>query len=136
LPYFVYEIRPRKSHDAVIRVCDEAGKVIEAHEQVRRVQRVVSVTRNTKAATQRRVAADCKMPLSVRALLLLGVASSSRRGLLTSESPGFSQRPDLHAIARLDVYELLRHAGIFSATAPLILPSSRRFARTNPTKLR
>jgi hypothetical protein len=38
-----------RSHDAVIRVYDEAGNVIETHEHKGRFQRVVSITRTTKS---------------------------------------------------------------------------------------
>ena len=38
-----------RAHDAVIRVFDEAGNVIEAHEHGWRVQRAVSGLRETKS---------------------------------------------------------------------------------------
>jgi hypothetical protein len=38
-----------RSHDAVIRVFDHAGNVIETHEHAGDFQRVVSVTRETKS---------------------------------------------------------------------------------------
>jgi hypothetical protein len=37
------------AHDAVIRVYDEAGNVIEAHEHAGRFQRVVSISSKTKS---------------------------------------------------------------------------------------
>jgi CobQ-like glutamine amidotransferase family enzyme len=51
-----------RSHDAVIRVYDDAGNVIETHKHAGRVQRVVSVTRvKQKAARLCSMAADCEV---------------------------------------------------------------------------
>jgi hypothetical protein len=43
-----------RSHDAVIRVYDAAGNVIEMHEHKGRFQRVVSVERNNEPPTVKR----------------------------------------------------------------------------------
>jgi hypothetical protein len=48
-----------RSHDAVIRVCDEAGNVIETHEHAGDFKEPEVSHAKQKAATQRSVTADC-----------------------------------------------------------------------------
>jgi hypothetical protein len=56
-----YAMHRSRSHDAVIRVYDDAGNVIETQKHKGRVQGLVSVTREQKAATLRRVTAHCEV---------------------------------------------------------------------------
>jgi len=89
-----YAMHSSRSHDAVIRVYDDAGNVIETHEQLREQKTPKAVVSNTRAnaATLKRNS-HCRFVFQKRGQLLIGAHNKAFAVAMRISDPDRSPFP-------------------------------------------